>query len=165
MTSGRRLFSQTKWRWLILLIFLLVFGPYLSWPGIAPNFLFQLARADETPLNQEIHDYQAAYAFLSRQANSSEPILVQNLREYYLADKTLNYQPINVETDDFTLAQLQDFIKQNPAGWIVWPKYKEYHLSSKVVNYCQKNLQSFPEIKETNLKIYHWDNSLVQPEQ
>ncbi|MFH0818668.1 MAG: glycosyltransferase family 39 protein [Patescibacteria group bacterium] len=152
-------FKKQKYAQYILLIIILLFaGPYFSWPSVKENYFFQPARADWTYSNSQMHNYRDAYNYIADNNKNSDPVLIYSKRTYYLENKALN---LVYFTENTTINDIQELVKKNKSGWIVWPQYKaRAHLSAKVMKYIQKNFKKIEPISnDTHVIIFHWENN------
>jgi hypothetical protein len=107
------------------------------------------------PTAGDVHDYRTAYQYLEQHYQAGEPVLIQGKETYYFTRKDLDLISMKANKK-YKFEEFKQVVDNNQSGWVVYPKFKSDHISDKIINYCKENLTSIEEVKETNVKIFHW---------
>lgn len=146
-------------RWLMISAVSAVFvviGFVPSWPGLAPNVVFQRARADDRPANAQLHDFATGYALIeSKLTPQRQVVLIQGSQPYYWTRTDLQLMSMGTNKE-FTKDELEAVYLQYPHGLVVWPKYKAYHLKQSVRTFFTNHMKRVKGSKKTNLEIFVW---------
>lgn len=144
-----------------------LFGPWFSWPGVQPDFLFiQQAYADRSYESIHRANVRDAYAFVANQIQPGEVVLIQGPRYFYWPDNSV---PVH-ELGSYKSLEFAEFKELaalgETGGWFVYNETKQRHLRDTILEYADKHFTYYSELDDTLVRVYHFtpeDLSYAKP--
>jgi hypothetical protein len=138
--------------------FIAVFVP-LSWPGIQPNAIIELSRADRTHRTGFGHDFRAAYTYIKAHRLPEEAVFSVDFRSYYWGADSVTVIPLGRD-GSLSLKEFKVLLREQQSGWVVWSKGKSHHLTKQVRSFIESQMtnvtQRTPELHNTNMLVYYF---------
>lgn len=147
-------------RWVripLLVVFLVVAGPWLSFPGVPPlPGITQEALADQSATDVGYADTKAAYAYVVQQYQPGEVVLIQTPRFYYWSDLTIPvYKLGGYQRLSFT--EFKQLAALGPhGGWMIYDFTHGRHLRDKIENFSDHRFTDIYQLNPTFVHVYHF---------
>ena len=106
-------------------------------------------------------NYRSVFTYFKKNKKTGDVLITRNFRNYYWSGekvKTFDFGG-ELSKENFSLANLQKIMQENPSGWFIYSANDEDYISNETENYAEENLLRVNAIAvRGNIKVYRWGN-------
>lgn len=106
-------------------------------------------------------NYRSIFTYFKKNKKAGDALITRNFRNYYWSGekvKTFDFGG-ELSKENFSLADLQKIMRENPSGWFIYSANDEDYISNEAENYAEENLLKVNAIAvRGDVKVYRWGN-------
>lgn len=131
---------------------------------IVPNFayFFQDENAYTQTSRSGNPNYKKVFSYVVAKKKDGDVLITRNFRNFYWRGSKMKIFSLGGERatkleKKLTLKKLQDILKTNPSGWLVYSDNDTSFISKESRNYISKNLQKISNSRVRGpISVWHW---------